>query len=256
VRHGWSKGMKNLRHRRIAGKTTLQTPAIWLRHPKTGRKGLIVLTAHLGDQRYFERLQTLVAGEDAPVFFESVRSRTADEAHWREPYHRFLKTLREDLYQGISALGLLAFQTDHMKPDAAWINADVDCCELADELRAKGVSVARYQLALGVLQGLVTRAKNGDEKARNTLIRTLKWGLIAVSVTGVIELVRFLPKSRRFHLVINDWRSRRAAEVVLAAKTDDFVLIYGAAHGDSLMSEFEKAGFREVRREWHTVFSA
>ncbi|MEO9256451.1 MAG: hypothetical protein ABI305_13000 [Tepidiformaceae bacterium] len=247
--------MKNLRHRRVAGRTTLQTPAIWLHNPKTGRNGLLVLTAHLGETRYFERLQQLVEHEGVPVFYESVRARSTDEAHWREPYHRFLKTLREDLYEGISALGLLAFQTDHMKPDASWINADVDCCELADELRAREVSVGRYQMALGVLQSLVTRAKNGDEGARATLIRTLKWGLIAVSVTGVIEFVRFLPKSRRFHLVINDWRSKHAVNAVERANTDGFVLIYGAAHGDSLMAGFERAGFRELRREWHTVFA-
>lgn len=247
--------MKNLRHRRIAGRTTLQTPAIWLHNSRTGRDGLLVLTAHLGEARYFERLQKLVEHEHVPVFYESVRARSTDEAHWREPYHRFLKTLREDLYEGISALGLLAFQTDHMKPDATWINADVDCCELADELRASDVSVGRYQMALGVLQSLVERAQGGDAGARATLVRTLKWGLIAVSITGVMQFVRFLPKSRRFHLVINDWRSKHAVETVAKANADDFVLVYGAAHGDSLMAGLEQAGFRELRREWFTVFT-
>jgi hypothetical protein len=247
--------MKNLRHRRVAGRTTLQTPAIWLRNSTTGRKGLLVLTAHLGDPSYFERLQALIAHESLPVFYESVRARTTDEAHWREPFHRFLKALREDFYEGVAALGLLAFQTDYLKPGPEWANADVDCCDLADELRARDVSIGRYQMALGVLQALVQRARNGDPQARATLVRTLKWGLIAVSVTGVIELVRFLPKSRRFHLVINDWRSKRAVEAVMAANTEGFVLIYGAAHGDTLMAELETAGFREVRREWHTVFA-
>jgi hypothetical protein len=55
--------------------------------------------------------------------------------------------------------------------------------------------------------------------------------------------------------VINDWRSKRAVEAVMAANTEGFVLIYGAAHGDTLMAELEAAGFREVRREWHTVFA-
>jgi hypothetical protein len=247
--------MENLRRRRVAGKTALQTPIVSLKNSRDGRSAKLVLTAHLGEAAYFEKLNRAIAAAGAPVFYESVRPTSDDPHHWEEPYHRFLRSLREDLYHGIAGLGMLAFQGDCLAPEPGWVNADVDCCELAARLREAGVPLFRYEIAFGLLRQLIQRARHGDSAALKTLERAIKWGLIAVSVTAVFKLVQLLPRTRSLYAVINDWRSARAVEAVEKAG-GDFLLIYGAAHGETLLQGLKEHGFRETGREWHTVLVA
>ena len=247
--------MQNLRRKRIAGKTALQTPVISLRNPRDGRRATLVLTAHLGDESYFQELRTAVAHLQTQVYFESVRALDAEPEHWREPYHHFLKSLREDLYAGIASLGLMAFQGDRLAPEPGWANADVDCCALAAQLRAARVPLLRYEVAFGLLRQLIQQAQRGDRAARRTLERAIKWGLIAVSLTAVFNLVRLLPRTRSLYRVINDWRIAEAVKIVDGAG-GDFVLIYGAAHGESILAGLADLGFHETSRKWLTVFTA
>lgn len=246
--------MKYLRNRRIGGRTALQTANVRLRNPHTGATGLVVLTAHLGDASYFERLAEVVEREGKTVFYESIIAESDDPAHWRESFHAFLRDLRENIYRAIADMGELAFQQNYLKPQPGWVNADVTCCELANELRRRNVSLTRYRLALAMVSGMVNRAASGDAKARASLVAALKWGLVAVSISGVFELVSFLPRSRRFHQVLNDWRSRRAVEIVMRVEGQSFVLIYGAAHGESVVAALAEHGFIETSTDWHTVF--
>ncbi len=83
----------------------------------------------------------------------------------------------------------------------------------------------------------------------------LQWGLLAASVTAMFTLLTWLPTTRTLYRVLNDWRSERAVKTVLDSAAADFALVYGAAHGESLLHDLRKAGYREVDREWHTVFT-
>lgn len=199
--------MKNLRSRRVAGKTALQTPLIRLRDPRSGRTGLLVLTAHLGDGAYFETLRKDIDADGGRVFFEAVRSNSEDPEHWRDPYHRFLKGLRREVYEGLSRLGLLEFQGQRLAPEPGWTNADVDCCTLADRLRRAKVSLWRFEMALSAFRRLIAQAEAGDTGARASLDRTIRWGLVFVSFGAIFRVVQFLPSTRRLYRVINDWRS-------------------------------------------------
>ncbi|MEO6397194.1 MAG: hypothetical protein ABIP13_01885 [Tepidiformaceae bacterium] len=247
--------MQNLRRKRLAGKIALQTPVISLQNSRDGRRATLVLTAHLGDESYFQELRTAIARTEAPVYFESVRSLDSSAEHWREPYHRFLKSLREDLYAGIAGLGLLAFQGDHLAPEPGWTNADVDCCTLATKLRAAKVPLLRYEMAFGLLRQLISRAQRGDQAALRSLEKAIKWGLFAVSFAPLFNLVRLMPRTRSFYHVISDWRSEEAVKVVDGAG-GDFVLIYGAAHGELILQGLARVGFGETSRRWLTVFTA
>ena len=88
--------MENLRRKRVSGKTALQTPVISLRKGRGERHATLILTAHLGDETYFQEVRRAVSAAGAPVFYESVRSLDSSPEHWQEPYHHFLKSLRED----------------------------------------------------------------------------------------------------------------------------------------------------------------
>ena len=244
--------MDNLRRRRLGGRTALQTPVVSLAHAGDRRRAVIVLTAHLGDQSYYDNLRAVIERELGTVYFESVRSLDDREEHWREPYHSFLKNLREQLYAGIASVGPFAFQGDHLLPQRGWVNADVDCCALAAKLREARVALAPYNISLALLQRLIERAKRGDIGARMSLERAIKWGLLAISLPFVFEFANRLPRTRALYAVINDWRSAEAVASVLRTE-DDFVLVYGAAHGDALLRGLAERGFREVRREWLTV---
>jgi hypothetical protein len=244
--------VNTLRRRRTGRKVSLQTPVIRLER-RDGRRGLLVLTAHLGESQYFDGLRTLLRRESS-VFFESVRSVSEEPEHWREGRHRFLRDLRE-VYAGIAALGLLDFQGAGLPPGSSWLSADVTCCELAAQLQREGVSVWRQEAALKALRQIVARAQAGDEASAKAIVLALKWGLLAASVTAVFALLTWLPTSRRFYRVLNDWRSERAVRTVLAASPPEFALVYGAAHGESLLRELRKAGYRETSREWYTVFT-
>ena len=86
------------------------------------------------------------------------------------------------------------------------------------------------------------------------LEKAIKWGLIAVSLTAVFNLVRLLPRTRALYQVIKDWRSAEAVKVVESAGRD-FVLIYGAAHGETILRGLSDLGFGETSRKWLTVFT-
>jgi hypothetical protein len=244
--------MNTLRRRWANGRVSLETPVIELVH-RDGRRGRLVLTAHLGEREYFDELGGLLECESS-VFYEVVRSVDDSPEHWREPRHRFLRDLRE-VYASLSALGLLAFQGEALAPRSAWVNADVTCCELADQLRARGVSVWRQEMALKALRQLVSRAAAGDPRAGKAIVVALQCGLLAASVTALFNLMSWLPTTRGLYQVLNDWRSDHAVRTVLGSGLDDFALIYGAAHGETLLRGFRRAGYRETGRTWHRVFT-
>ena len=246
--------MQNLRRTRRGTRSALETPVIHLFNVEDGRRATLVLTAHLGEVSYYQRLRRTIAEFEASVYFESVRSVDPSPAHWDEPYHRFLKSLREDIYAGIASLDIFAFQGDQLAPEPDWTNADVDCCALADALRDSQVPLLRYELAFAVLRRLIQRAEGGDEAARNILERALKWGLMAVSFIPVLSFVKLLPRTRAFYAVVNDWRSAEAVKIVDEAHRD-FLLIYGAAHGETILQGLADRGFRETGRSWMTVFT-
>ncbi|MGE5595754.1 MAG: hypothetical protein ACM3S1_06915 [Hyphomicrobiales bacterium] len=247
--------MDTLRSRRANGKTFLQTPVVHLRNGGTGQRATLVLTAHLGEARYFERLRNAISASPGQIFFESVRSRDSSEAHWHERYHHLLRRIREDIYRDIAGLGLFTFQGEALAPDPFWINADVDCCQLAARLRQQGVSTLKYDLALDSLSRLVRRARSGNAEAAKTIESLLKYGLLFISAGFVFEALRWLPGTRKFQAAANDWRNEFAARTVLDQAKGDWVLIYGAAHGPGLLRLFRKAGYHETHRDWLTVFT-
>lgn len=247
--------MHFLRRVKEDGRTALQTPIVRLANPTTGEKGTLVLTAHVADPEYFAVLRERIHAAGAPVFFEGVRPLSNDPEHWRERYHALLRAIREDFYAEVAGLGFLAFQGEHLAPEPYWRNADVTCCALADRLREARVKTLQYELALQALRKLVRDAKRGQPDALRSVERLLKWGLLGLSFEFVMRAARLLSNTRRFHTVINDWRSDVAARTVLQANEPDFVLIYGAAHGPPILDHFKRAGFRETGREWVTLFT-
>jgi hypothetical protein len=246
--------MKFLRNTRVNGRRAVQTPVISVRERAGRRSGAIVLTAHLGEPVYFQSVLDAVGRLPGTVFFESVRTADASDEHWRERYHRFLRAIREDVYRDIASLGLFAFQGDHLRPGSSWVNADVDCCQLAARLREKRVSVARYEAAIALLHGLVLRARDGNAEARKNLESMVKYGLLFLSFSFVFDVLKVLPSVSGFQAVVNDWRTARAVRQVLRDGDESFVLVYGAAHGPGILRLLERAGFEEVDREWLTVF--
>ena len=245
--------MDALRRQWSNGKVSLQTPVVTLAHRGDQRTITLVLTAHLGEARYYERLNEMLAVKEH-VFFEGVRAASDDPEHARDAQHRFLRELRE-VYAGLASLGRLSFQGAALAPQPEWTNADVTCCELAEELRRRGVSMWRQETAMKILKQVVERGRNGDEFAARSITLALQCGLLAVSMSGVFTLLSWLPTTRGLYTVLNDWRSNRAARCVLESGATEATLIYGAAHADSIMSELRRAGFRETGREWHTVFT-
>ncbi|MEX0781961.1 MAG: hypothetical protein WD557_04870 [Dehalococcoidia bacterium] len=244
--------MDTLRRQRVGRKVSLQTPVIRLER-RDGRRGVLVLTAHLGEARYFEELALTLDGHPN-VFFEAVRAVDEAPEHWRDSHHRFLRDLRE-VYAGIAGLGLLEYQGKALAPRESWVSADVTCCELAAKLRQERVGLWRQEAAMKALREIVGRAQGGDERAGRAIVLALQWGLLAASVTAIFNLISWLPTTRALYRVLNDWRSEQAVRVVWEANVPDFALVYGAAHGESLLRELRKAGYREVEREWHTVFT-
>lgn len=247
--------MKNLRRNRIDGETVLQTPVVELADARNGRHARLLLTAHFGEQRYFEELRELAMAETGTVFYEGVIPVSDADEHWHERYHSFLRRLRGDMYAGIARLGFLAFQGEVLSPAPGWIAADVTCCQLAERMRVGHVRLRRYELGLAAFKRLIGQAEKGDVKARLGVERAIKWGLIAVSITAVFRFLTVLPNTHAFNTVVNEWRSGEAVRIVLAQHPDHFTLIYGAAHGDHIIEALEADGFREVSRRWLTVFS-
>jgi hypothetical protein len=247
--------LNTIRRKRTNHGIALQTPIIHLESDDRKCRAILVLTAHLGTADYFDDLSATIESLPGTVFYESVRA-AGPPGHARDAYHDFLRGLREDFYEGIAGLERLQFQGHRLAARPGWVNADVTCCELADRLRAERVSLRRQQLGLVAFRALIGRARAGDDGAARLIDRAVRWGLLAVTVEPIFGLVKLLPSSGRLLSVINDWRSDRALEWVLASEARDRVLVYGAAHGERLLAGFARAGYRETRRDWYTVFRA
>ena len=242
-----------LRTRRVAGRFAVKTPIVTLEEERTGRVGTLVLTAHLGEAGYFEQLAAAIRRAPGQVFFESVRTRDPDPEHWRDPRHRLLRRLRTDVYRELAALGPFAFQGDALVPGEGWVNADVDCCEFAEELGRARVSTLRYELAIDALSGMLKSARTGNRGAARQVELLLRYGLLVIGLPGVFDVLRLLPANNRFQRVAADWRNQVAVAKVMAEGKGDFVLIYGAAHGPGLIALLRERGFRETERRWLTV---
>lgn len=226
----------------------LQTPAIYLRHPETGRQVVLISMIHIGRADYYARLRELVEEHAGLVLFEGLGELSPAELDDLTPDERRvydgLATLNGAYRRLAAALDLVA-QPDAMpRPRAGWVRADLPVRELVRRWLA-----ARLPL-VPVMSG-TSRMLESALLRRATRLLLLQEPYLLAMFTVVWGRV---PGLRRFTRVIVDERNAAALEAFDGTPPDQDVLItYGAGHIPGILAGLRARGYSETARDWFTA---
>ena len=226
----------------------LQTVAVYLRHPHTGRRVTLIATIHIGLPAYYARLGELVAEHDGAVLFEGVGELAPEEveslpAAERRVYDSLAGL--QDAYRRLAAALDLVAQPDAMpRPRPGWVRADLRMSELLRRWVQRGLP------PVPALDG-ARRALEAPLMRRMTRLLLLQEPYIL----GAFRSLRgWAPGLGRLTTLLIDERNAAALAAFDAVPPDRDVLItYGAGHIPGLLAGFTTRGYRETARDWFTA---
>jgi hypothetical protein len=226
----------------------MQTAAIYLRHPTTGRRITLLSMIHIGRADYYARLSELMEEHEGLVLFEGLGELTPQEvaalpADERRVYES-LASLNNAYRRFAASLHLVA-QPDAMpRPRPGWIRADLPVRVLLRRWLA-----ARLPL-IPMIDG-TGRALESPFLRRATRLLLLQEPFILAAFTF---LRGHTPGLGRLTALLIDERNAAALAAFDAAPPEQDVLVtYGAGHVPGLLAGFTTRGYRETARDWFTA---
>jgi hypothetical protein len=237
-----------LRTRREGDRWNLQTALIHLKHPQTGRKVRLMAMIHIGEPRFYMRVNEVIAEHDGLVLFEGVGQLTEEEiASLSDEERRVYEAIAplHDAYRKLAAALDLVAQPDALtKPQANWRRADLPLKRLLHVW-------AERRLPLLPAMDMAGRALEGAIFKRATRLLLLQEPFIL----SAFKVVRgWSPQLGRLSRLLVDERNEAAIAVFDdTAAEQDILLLYGAGHVPGLLVALERRGYREVARDWFTA---
>jgi hypothetical protein len=226
----------------------LQTPAIYLRHPDTGRRVTLISMIHIGRADYYARLSELVEEHQGLVLFEGLGELTAAELEELTPDERRvyegLASLNGAYRRLASALDLVA-QPDAMpRPRATWVRADLSVRELLRRwLSARLPLIPVMSSTSRMLQSAMLR--------RATRLMLLQEPYILAAFTFLRGRTPGLGRLTR--LLIDERNAAALQAFDGTAQDQDVLLTYGAGHIPGILAGMTARGYRETARDWFTA---
>ncbi len=239
-------GVKGIRNR----DGELQTPVVFYEHPETKRLVVFIATIHFAEPEYFASLQQIIESLSGyKILFEGVGKLSQEEGRHLTEKERDIVMQFDYVFEMTHKIGELMsfqYQKDGLSYDSSWVNTDVrlhdlvqlfakhDICltkKTDDLFRDKSFRLyGRWVLGklfshfvpFTVLVGLLTCFKRNEKFAKKSILDERN----IVAVNGINE-----------HLAKNN-----------------VVTIWGAAHLRGIEKHLKQSGFREIRREWFTVY--
>ena len=237
-----------IRTTREGDRWSLQTALIHLRHRQTGRRVSLMAMIHIGEARYYARLNEIIAEHEGLVLFEGLGQLTGEEVAALTPDERkvyeAIAPLTEAYRRLAAALDLVAQPDALTKPGTDWLRADLPLQRLL-------TLWAERRLPLLPAMDAASRVLDSPLLKRGTRLLLLQEPLIL----GAFRLLRgWSPQIGRLSALLVDERNTAALAVFDATPADrDVLLIYGAGHVPGLLVELERRGYRERARDWFTA---
>jgi len=227
---------------------SLQAALIQMRHRESGRTVRLMSMIHIGEPKFYTRVNELIAERDDLVLFEGLGQLTPEEIEQLTPEERrvydSLAPLNEAYRRIASALGLVAQPDALTKPGPGWLRADLPLKRLLAIWSERRLPLIPAVDAAG-------KALEGAFMRRATRLLLLQEPLIL----GAFRLVRgWSPALGRLSHLLVDERNEAAIAVFDGTPADkDVLFLYGAGHIAGLQSALEKRGYRVTARDWFTV---
>ena len=232
----------------------LQTPIVFYEHPETKQKVVFIATCHVGEKSYFAELQRFIDSlEGHTILFERVIKMTQKEAFSMNKKERFVFMQLNQLFKMIREVGQLLslqYQMNGLSYPETWINTDVRSIDLIRHFAKNKIHFSKEGKKFGSLL---------EEDASSKMF--IKWivnqifnRFAAISVLANVAKL-FSSNKRKMDVFILGKRNEVAVQAIHEhLKNGDVATIWGAAHLKGIRKQLCNAGFREVRREWYTVY--
>ncbi len=227
---------------------SLQTALLHLRHPQTGRRVRLMSMIHIGEPKFYTRINELIDEHDGLVLFEGMGQLTEEEKEGLTPdERRVYDTLMplNDAYRRIAAALDLVAQPDALqKPGPNWVRADLPLKRLL-------AIWADRQLPLLPVMDAATTALQGALFKRTTRLLLLQEPFILAAFRHVRG---WSPALGRLSRLLVDERNEAAIGVFDGTPQEqDILFIYGAGHIQGLLDALEQRGYRKAGRDWFTA---
>lgn len=227
----------------------LQTALVHLRHPD-GRSVRLMSMIHIGEAKYYTRVNEVIADHDGVVLFEGLGQLTPEEVESLTPEERrvydSLAPLNEAYRKIAAALDLVAQPDALAKPGPNWIRADLPLKRLLQIWAERRLP-------------LIPAVDTAGKALENALFKRATRFLLLQEplILGLFKLVRgWSPAVGRLGALLVDERNAAAMTAFDALPADSNVLfLYGAGHIDGLVTALRGLGYRPAGRDWFTAHS-
>jgi len=227
---------------------SLQTALIHLRHPETGRRVRLMSMIHIGEPKFYTRVNEIIAEHDGVVLFEGLGQLSEEEvegltAEERKVYDS-LRPLNDAYRRLAAALDLVAQPDALMQPGANWVRADLPLKRLL-------AIWVEQRLPLLPAMDAASRALEGAFFKRATRLLLLQEPLIL----GAFRAMRgWSPAIGRLSRLLVEERNAAAISVFdETAAEKDVLFVYGAGHIAGLLDALKQRGYRPAARDWFTA---
>jgi hypothetical protein len=237
-----------IRTTREGDRWNLQTALIHMRHGQTGRRVRLMSMIHIGEPKFYTRVNEVIDEHDGLVLFEGLGQLTEDEIGALTPDERrvydTLIPLNEAYRKLAASLDLVAQPDALTKPQANWIRADLPLKRLL-------AIWADRRLPLLPAMDAASKALEGAFFKRATRLLLLQEPFILAAFRHVRG---WSPALGRLTRLLVDERNEAAITVFDGTPADqDILFIYGAGHIPGLLVALERRGYRETGRDWFTA---
>lgn len=237
-----------IRTTREGDRWNLQTALIHMRHGQTGRRVRLMSMIHIGEAKFYTRVNEVIDEHDGLVLFEGLGQLTKEEVGALTPDERrvydTLIPLNEAYRKLAAALDLVAQPDALTKPQANWVRADLPLKRLL-------AIWADRRLPLLPAVDAASKALEGAFFKRATRLLLLQEPFILAAFR---QVKGWSPALGRLTKLLVDERNEAAIGVFDGVPADqDILFIYGAGHIPGLLVALERRGYRETGRDWFTA---
>jgi hypothetical protein len=227
---------------------SLQTALLHLRHPDTGRRVRLMSMIHVGEPKFYTRINEVIDEHTGLVLFEGMGQLTDEEIAGLTPDERrvydSLMPLNDAYRKLAAALDLVAQPDALHKPGPNWVRADLPLKRLL-------ASWSERQLPLLPVMDAATNALKGAFFKRTTRLLLLQEPLI---LTAMRHVRGWSPSIGRLTRLLVDERNEAAIGIFDGTpREQDILFIYGAGHIAGLVEALEQRGYRKAGRDWFTA---
>lgn len=227
---------------------SLQTALIHLRHPHTGRRVRLMSMIHIGEAKFYTRVNEVIDDHDGLVLFEGLGQMAEEEIAALAPDERrvydTLIPLNEAYRRLAAALDLVAQPDALTKPQANWVRADLPLKRLL-------AIWADRRLPLLPAMDAAGKALEGAFIKRATRLLLLQEPFILAAFRQVRGWSPALGRLTR--LLVDERNDAAIAVFDSTAPEQEILFIYGAGHIPGLLAALQHRGYRETGRDWFTA---